>query len=60
MNISRTNLNLFVVLEAIYAQGGVTRAAQMLHLTQPTISHALGRLRDRVMIRCLCATGNDW
>lgn len=48
MNISRTDLNLFVVFEAIYSQGGVTRAAEMLHLTQPTISHALGRLRDRV------------
>ncbi|THD72933.1 LysR family transcriptional regulator [Thalassobius vesicularis] len=48
MNISRTDLNLFVVFEAIYSQGGVTRAAEMLHLTQPTISHALGRLRERV------------
>lgn len=48
MNISRTDLNLFVVFEAIYSQGGVTRAAEVLHLTQPTISHALGRLRDRV------------
>ncbi|MBA83833.1 LysR family transcriptional regulator [Thalassobius sp. S69A] len=48
MNISRTDLNLFVVFEAIYSQGGVTRAAETLHLTQPTISHALGRLRDRV------------
>ncbi len=48
MNISRTDLNLFVVFEAIYSQGGVTRAAETLHLTQPTISHALGRLRERV------------
>lgn len=48
MHISRTDLNLFVVFEAIYSQGGVTRAAEILNLTQPTISHALGRLRDRV------------
>ncbi|WP_372604028.1 LysR family transcriptional regulator [Actibacterium sp.] len=48
MHISRTDLNLFVVFEAIYSQGGVTRAAETLNLTQPTISHALGRLRDRM------------
>lgn len=48
MHISRTDLNLFVIFEAIYTQGGVTRAAEMLNLTQPTISHALARLRDRV------------
>lgn len=48
MHISRTDLNLFVVFEAIYSQGGVTRAAEALNLSQPTISHALGRLRERV------------
>ena len=48
MHISRTDLNLFVVFEAIYSQGGVTRAAEVLNLSQSTISHALGRLRDRV------------
>jgi len=48
MHISRTDLNLFVVFEAIYSQGGVTRAAETLNLSQPTISHALSRLRERV------------
>lgn len=48
MHISRTDLNLFVVFEAIYSRGGVTRAAEVLNLTQPTISHALRRLRERV------------
>ena len=48
MNISRTDLNLFVVFEAIYSQGGVTRAADVLNLSQPTISHALARLRERL------------
>jgi DNA-binding transcriptional LysR family regulator len=46
MHISRVDLNLLVVLDAIYTEGGITRAAQKLHLTQPAISHALGRLRD--------------
>lgn len=48
MHISRTDLNLFVVFDAIYTQGGVTRAAETLNLSQPTISHALGRLRQRI------------
>ncbi len=48
MHVSRTDLNLFVVFETIYSQGGVTRAAEVLNLTQPTISHALNRLRERV------------
>jgi len=38
-------LNLFIVFEAIYAEGSVTRASLKLNLTQPAISHALGRLR---------------
>ena len=45
-NMSRVDLNLLVVLEAIYTQGGVSRAAEKLNLTQPAISHALTRLRQ--------------
>lgn len=46
MHISRLDLNLLVVFEAIYAEGGVTKAGQRLNLTQPAISHALQRLRE--------------
>lgn len=46
MQISRIDLNLLVVLDAIYTEGGITRAAGKLHLTQPAISHSLGRLRE--------------
>ncbi|HYD63188.1 MAG TPA: LysR family transcriptional regulator [Noviherbaspirillum sp.] len=46
MHISRIDLNLFTVFEAIYTEGSVTRASQKLNLTQPAISHALGRLRQ--------------
>ena len=46
MQISRIDLNLLVVLDAIYTENGITRAAQKLHLTQPAISHSLGRLRE--------------
>ena len=46
MHLSRVDLNLFTVFEAIYTEGSVTRASQKLNLTQPAISHALGRLRQ--------------
>lgn len=42
----RLDLNLFRVLDAIYRHGGISGAAHALHLTQPAISHSLGRLRD--------------
>jgi len=46
MQLNQIDLNLLVVLDAICTEGGITPAAKKLHLTQPTISHALGRLRD--------------
>jgi DNA-binding transcriptional LysR family regulator len=46
VHISRIDLNLLVVLDSIYTEGGITRAAGKLHLTQPAISHSLGRLRQ--------------
>jgi len=42
----RLDLNLLVVLDAIHGEGGVSRAAAKLNLTQPAISHALARLRE--------------
>ncbi len=47
VNLSRVDLNLLVVLDTILAEGGVSRAAAKLNLTQPTISHALARLREQ-------------
>lgn len=44
----KVDLNLFTVFEAIYTEGSLTRAAERLNLTQPAISHALSRLRDKV------------
>ncbi len=43
---SRIDLNLFVVFDAIFSEGGVTQAARRLNLTQPAVSHALARLRQ--------------
>src|SRR3954465_6316877 len=39
------DLNLLVVLDAIMRDRSVTRAGQRLGLSQPTMSHALTRLR---------------
>jgi DNA-binding transcriptional LysR family regulator len=41
----RIDLNLFVVFEVIYEQRNLTRAAEVLCLTQPAVSNALARLR---------------
>ena len=46
VHINRIDLNLFIVLDAIYREGNITRASQKLCLTQPAVSHALGRLRE--------------
>lgn len=45
MNLSRVDLNLFVVFEAIFTMGSITAAAGKLNLSQSAVSHALARLR---------------
>lgn len=42
----RFDLNLFEVFAAVLREGSITRAAVALNLSQPAVSHALGRLRD--------------
>lgn len=45
MRLSQVDLNLFVVFDAIYAKRNLTRAAEVLCITQPAVSNALARLR---------------
>lgn len=45
VHLSRIDLNLFVVFDAIFSEGSITRAGRRLNLSQPAISHALARLR---------------
>lgn len=45
-NIRNIDLNLLVAFSAIYDARNVTRAAERLALTQPTVSGMLTRLRD--------------
>lgn len=45
MNIADTDLNLLQAFHAVHATRSVTRAAEQLGVSQPTVSHALRRLR---------------
>ncbi|VWB26840.1 LysR family transcriptional regulator [Burkholderia lata] len=55
LDLTRFDLNLLVVLEALWAERHVGRAAAKLHLSQSATSHALSRLRtafdDQLFIR---------
>ena len=48
VHISRIDLNLLAIFDTIYAEGSITRASRRLNLSQPAISHALGRLRQMI------------
>ncbi|MEY1660813.1 LysR substrate-binding domain-containing protein [Isoalcanivorax beigongshangi] len=59
LNIGNIDLNLFVVFEAIYRERSITRAASLLSLSQPAVSHALARLRDRLDDVLFVRRGHD-
>jgi DNA-binding transcriptional LysR family regulator len=46
INRAGIDLNLLVYLEALYTEGGVSRAAERVNLSQPAMSLALKRLRE--------------
>lgn len=45
---NRADLNLLVVFDAVASTRSVTKAADRLSLSQPAVSHALNRLRDKL------------
>lgn len=55
MDLSRIDLNLLKVLDALIEERSVTRAGERLGRTQPAVSNALARLRtltgDRLLVR---------
>lgn len=48
MNLQTFDLNLLRVFDAIYVERSISRAAVRLSLTQPAVSNALARLRERL------------
>ena len=55
MKLSKIDLNLFIVFDVIYRERNLTKAAEVLHITQPAVSNSLNRLRnsfdDRLFVR---------
>lgn len=55
MQLNKVDLNLFVVFEVIYRERNLTKASEILHITQPAVSNALARLRqtfeDKLFVR---------
>ncbi|WP_321904947.1 LysR family transcriptional regulator [Paraburkholderia tropica] len=45
MSLTKIDLNLFIVFEAVYRTRNLTRAAELLFITQPAVSNALARMR---------------
>ena len=46
INLRSLDLNLLVTLDVLLAEHNVTRAAERLHFSQPSISVHLAKLRD--------------
>ncbi len=55
----KVDLNLFVVFEAIYCEGNITKAASALNLSQPAVSHSLSKLRDHFDDPLFIRQGNE-
>jgi DNA-binding transcriptional LysR family regulator len=53
------NLNLLLHLDAVLRERSVSRAASLLHLSQPTVSAALARLRRHFGDELLERRGHD-
>jgi len=66
--MTKVDLNLFTVFEAIYREKSITKAASSLNLSQPAVSHSLAKLRthfnDKLFVRqgdqmCPTAVANN-
>jgi DNA-binding transcriptional LysR family regulator len=58
VDVSKMDLNLLLVFDALVRERSVSGAARRLHLTQPAISHALRRMRDLFDDPILVRVGN--
>tara|TARA_B100000003_G_scaffold133162_1_gene119418 strand:- start:3528 stop:4433 length:906 start_codon:yes stop_codon:yes gene_type:complete len=46
MKLNNLDLNLLVIFNAIYVEGSLTKAGELVGITQPAVSSALARLRE--------------
>ncbi|MCB1689270.1 MAG: LysR family transcriptional regulator [Halioglobus sp.] len=46
MRINNVDLNLFIAFEVIYREKNLTRAAEVLNISQPAVSNTLRRMRE--------------
>tara|TARA_Y100001970_G_scaffold158998_1_gene194430 strand:- start:50620 stop:51525 length:906 start_codon:yes stop_codon:yes gene_type:complete len=46
MNLQETDLNLFKVFNVVYTEKNLTKAGEVLGITQPAVSNSLSRLRE--------------
>ncbi len=60
MRLANLDLNLLVSLDALLRERNVTRAAERLGLSQPTLSASLGRLRRHFGDELLVRVGNAY
>ena len=60
MNLGGMDLNLMFALDALLRERNVTRAAERLNLTQPTVSASLSRLRRHFDDELLRRNGNQF
>lgn len=60
MKRSPVDLNLLGILDAILQTESVTRAAELVGLSKPAMSHALARLRTQIGDPVLVRAGKDW
>jgi DNA-binding transcriptional LysR family regulator len=57
MNVTTLDLNLLVALDALLQEEGVSRGGRKIGLSQPAMSHALGKLRGLLDDPLLVRTG---
>src|SRR5262245_18292435 len=59
MNLNSIDLNLFVAFDVIYSERNLTRASEVLNITQPGVCNTLARLRIAFGDKLFVRTGNS-
>ena len=59
MSIRQFDLNLLIIFDVLIEERSVTRSAEKLAMSQPAVSHALGRLRKQLDDPILVKSGHS-